>query len=61
VVTIPPGGKTDSLVQATISWQIKRHGKTVVVTTRGVNSDQNMAAIDATVKVINLIVSHHHS
>jgi len=61
VVTIPPGGKTDSLVQATISWQIKRHGKTVAVTTRGVNSDQNMAAIDATVKVINLIVSHHHS
>jgi len=61
VVTIPPGGKTDSLVQATISWQIKRHGKAVTVTTRGVNSDQNMAAIDATVKVINLIASHHHS
>lgn len=60
VVTIPPGGKTDSLVQATISWQVKRHGKAITVTTRGVNSDQNMAAIDATVKVINLIVAHHH-
>lgn len=58
VVTIPPGGKTDALVQAAISWQVtpKNSDKTTI-TTRGVNSDQNMAAIEATVKIINLIIS----
>jgi D-citramalate synthase len=56
-VTIPPGGKTDALVQATISWQIEKEGRTIPLTTRGVNSDQNMAAIEATVKAINLIIS----
>jgi len=57
-VTIPPGGKTDALVQATISWQFKqKKGQKMMMTTRGVNSDQNMAAIEATVKMINLIIS----
>lgn len=53
-VTIPPGGKTDALVRAAITWQIDSTNKTTI-TTRGVNPDQNMAAIEATVKMINLI------
>jgi len=58
VVTIPPGGKTDALVQAAISWRIeKADGKSSTITTRGVNLDQNMAAIEATLKMINLIIS----
>jgi D-citramalate synthase len=57
-VTIPPGGKTDALVQAAINWEVKPvQGKTFMITTRGVNPDQNMAAIQATVKMINLILS----
>ncbi|MFK5970306.1 MAG: alpha-isopropylmalate synthase regulatory domain-containing protein [Candidatus Marithrix sp.] len=52
-VTIPPGGKTDALVQATISWQIDSN----TVTSRGINPDQNMAAIEATVKLINTIIT----
>ena len=52
-VTIPPGGKTDALVQATISWQIGSN----TVTTRGIDPDQNMAAIEATVKLVNTIIT----
>jgi len=54
-VIIPPGGKTDALVQATITWELEEGGKTI--RTRGVNSDQIIAAIEATVKLINSIVS----
>ncbi len=58
VVTIPPGGKTDALVQAVISWQVQqKNGEKHTITTRGVNSDQNMAAIEATVKMINLVIA----
>lgn len=58
VVTIPPGGKTDALVQAAISWQFKnKKGIKTTATTRGIHSDQNMAAIEATVKIMNLIVA----
>lgn len=58
VVTIPPGGKTDALVQAAISWRFKNNkGNKTTVTTRGINSDQNMAAIEATVKMMNLIAA----
>lgn len=56
-VTIPPGGKTDALVQAAITWQIEQQGKIRTITTRGVNPDQNMAAIEATVKIVNFIVN----
>ena len=52
-VTIPPGGKTDALVQAVIAWQFKR--EKTILTTRAVNRDQNMAAIEATIKMINLM------
>ena len=46
VVKIPPGGKTDALVETTISWDWQ--GK-------GFKTDQAEAAIKATVKMLNLI------
>ncbi len=51
VVTIPPGGKTDALVEAIISWSYAgKEFKTI-----GLDSDQTVAAIKATVKMLNLI------
>lgn len=50
-VTIPPGGKTDALVAATISWDAGGRA----LKTRGIDSDQTEAAIKATLKMLNLI------
>jgi hypothetical protein len=47
-VHIPPGGKTDALVETTIKWE---HG----LKTRGVDSDQLAAAIQATEHALNLL------
>jgi D-citramalate synthase len=50
-VTIPPGGKTDALVETVITWQNgDREFKT-----RGLDSDQTVSAIQATVKMLNVI------
>lgn len=51
VVTIPPGGRTDALVQTAISWEYQ--GK--VYRTRGLDADQTEAAIKATIKMLNLL------
>ncbi len=51
VVTIPPGGRTDALVQTAISWEYE--GK--VYRTRGLDADQTEAAIKATIKMLNLL------
>lgn len=53
VVTIPPGGRTDALVQTAISWEYE--GK--VYRTRGLDADQTEAAIKATIKMLNLLES----
>ncbi len=50
-VTIPPGGKTDALVSASISWKNGDYE----FKTRGIDSDQTEAAIKATVKMLNII------
>jgi D-citramalate synthase len=50
MVTIPPGGRTDALVETVITWQGKREFKT-----RGLDPDQTVAAIQATVKMLNII------
>jgi (R)-citramalate synthase len=50
MVTIPPGGKTDALVETVITWKNGREFKT-----RGLDSDQNIAAIKATIKMLNRI------
>ncbi len=55
-VRIPPGGKTDALVEASITWATP--GKPLVTT--GIDSDQVAAAIFATEKMINLILPKHH-
>ncbi len=50
-VSIPPGGRTDALVETTITWEWKgREFKT-----RGIDSDQTEAAIKATAKMLNII------
>jgi (R)-citramalate synthase len=49
-VSIPPGGKTDALVQTVITWRLGREFKT-----RGLDSDQTVAAIKATMKMLNMI------
>ncbi|MDR1593749.1 MAG: 2-isopropylmalate synthase [Prevotellaceae bacterium] len=51
VVTIPPGGKTDALVETVITWQ--NGGKEF--RTRGLDSDQTVSAIQATVKMLNIV------
>lgn len=50
VVTIPPGGRTDALVETVITWENSREFKT-----RGLDPDQTIAAIKATVKMLNII------
>ncbi|MCM1138309.1 MAG: 2-isopropylmalate synthase [Muribaculum sp.] len=50
-VNIPPGGKTDALVHANITWNYEGN----ILKTRGLDADQTEAAIQATVKMLNLI------
>lgn len=50
-VNIPPGGRTDALVHTTISWDYKDHS----FKTRGLDADQTEAAIQATIKMLNII------
>ncbi|MCQ2607694.1 MAG: 2-isopropylmalate synthase [Bacteroidales bacterium] len=51
VVTIPPGGKTDALVETVITW----NDGTRTFKTRGLDLDQTSAAIKATHKMLNII------
>ena len=53
VVSIPPGGHSDAIVQCTITWR----GDGDTLTTKGVNSDQVLAAADATEKMLNLWIA----
>ena len=50
-VHIPPGGNTDALVIATITWE----SDSSQFKTKGLDSDQAVAAIKATIKMLNLI------
>ena len=49
-VTIPPGGRTDALVQTVITW---RNGDKMI-RTRGLDADQTEAAIKATLRMLNI-------
>jgi D-citramalate synthase len=50
-ISIPPGGRTDAFVETIITWELdERQFKT-----RGFESDQQAAAITATLKMLNLI------
>jgi D-citramalate synthase len=65
-VRIPPGGRTGALVETTVTWQIeestekgrRRPGETF--STLGVDSDQLAAAIIATEKMLNAIVTRRN-
>ena len=50
-VSIPPGGRTDALVQTVITW----HYKGGLLRTRGLDADQTEAAIKATFKMLNIV------
>lgn len=53
-VSIPPGGRTDAFVQTLITWEWDG----VRFKTRGLDADQTVAAIKATVKMLNKIENH---
>ena len=49
-VSIPPGGRTDALVQTVITWR----NADKVIKTRGLDADQTESAIKATLKMLNI-------
>ena len=50
-VTIPPGGRTDALVQTTIEWVFEEK----TYRTHALDDDQTEAAIKATIQLLNII------
>ena len=50
-VSIPPGGKTEALCHTTITWKLGNK----IFKTNGLDPDQAVAAIKATLKMLNLI------
>jgi len=50
-VTIPPGGKTDALVETLITWDLEGNS----FKTRGLDSDQTTSAIKATIRMLNIV------
>ncbi len=55
-VRIPPGGKTDALVETTITWESGSGAKAKRIVTTGVDTDQLTAAVVATEKMLNLLL-----
>jgi D-citramalate synthase len=56
-VTIPPGGHTDALVQTVITWNDgEKQWRT-----RGLDADQTEAAIQATIKMLNMIEDENNN
>ena len=56
-VSIPPGGRTDALVQTVITWN--DNGR--LLRTRGLDADQTEAAIKATFKMLNIIENEYNN
>ncbi|WP_346864427.1 alpha-isopropylmalate synthase regulatory domain-containing protein [uncultured Draconibacterium sp.] len=56
VVTIPPGGSTNALVETVITWRNNHEFKT-----KGLHPDQNTAAILATIRMLNVIENEYHT
>lgn len=50
-VSIPPGGRTDALVQTVITWENKGN----IIRTHAVDADQTEAAIKATIRMLNIV------
>lgn len=55
VVTIPPGGKTDALVECMITWDYEGN----IIKTRALDPDQTVAAIKCTTRMLNIIETYH--
>jgi D-citramalate synthase len=55
IVTIPPGGKTDALVETLITWRVNDKE----IKTRGLDPDQTVAAVKATLRMLNFIEKSH--
>ena len=54
IVTIPPGGKTDAIVQTNTVWEYTDEAQNIKrISTRGINCDQIFAAVEATIKMLN--------
>jgi len=53
-VRIPRGGRTDALTECIITWE----GERGEIRTRGVHYNQVFAAINATLRVLNLLIQH---
>lgn len=56
LVTIPPGGKTDALVETVITWKNEHEFKT-----KGLDPDQTSAAIKATIRMLNILENEYKS
>ncbi|MCF0196241.1 MAG: 2-isopropylmalate synthase [Bacteroidaceae bacterium] len=56
-VSIPPGGRTDALVQTTIEWDF--NGKTF--RTHALDADQTEAAMKATIKMLNIVEESYNT
>jgi D-citramalate synthase len=54
VVTIPPGGKTDALVECMITWDYEGN----IIKTRALDPDQTVAAIKCTTRMLNIIETY---
>jgi D-citramalate synthase len=50
-ISIPPGGKTDAFVECVITWDLEGR----IFKTKGLDSDQTIAAMKATEKMLNII------
>jgi len=50
-VSIPPGGKTDALVETVITWNLNDKE----FRTKGLDADQTESAIKATEKMLNIV------
>jgi (R)-citramalate synthase len=53
IVSIPPGGKTDALVETIVTWKDKEEE---TFKTKGVDCDQIIAAIKATLNMLNQVL-----
>lgn len=56
IVTIPPGGRTNALVETMVTWRTDHEFKT-----KGLHSDQTAAAILATIRMLNIIENNYNS
>ncbi len=61
IVYIPPGGKTSALTIVEITWKWKKGEEEKTMITKGTNSDQFTAAIEATEKMINLYLKMEYN